>query len=379
MAPYTGLFFCFLLWIFSPAVGKEFTITCLTSEECVLPCQFQSDGIGARIMWYKQNTVISCTRYGDTSFTKGHISQATEYKGRTRLYADQVLKGNATMVLKDITLQDQGRYVCNAITKPRVESHTIHLVVKAPVREVDAEFGPSSVICKAEGIFPAPTLTWSTDPPSDPQLLQNKTKSQKNQLGCYDIESSLMLVERNTIKQTYICCVSSGTNTKTLFLKHEASIQASPGGDVLIPCSFPRHVLQSFQLTWRFGRSDPIVSINITNQKPQVKVWDQWKSHVSNGVAASSSLKLSGLKSEHQGTFTCEVSTPEQKYVTQTDITLTEDCKNNIYSSVIIGLSVLMCLSVMAVMFLCYRRRRLERDRGGGEEEEEEEMRSLEG
>ena len=128
-----------------------------------------------------------------------------------------------------------------------------------------------------------------------------------------------------------------GVKLTLLFKSHHillfvvASIQASPGSDVLIPCSFPHHVLQSFQLTWRFGRSDSVVSIVVTNQKPQVKVWDQWKSHVSNGVLVSSSLKLHSLKSEHQGTFTCEVSTPEQKYVTQTDITLTEGNDHRCY------------------------------------------------
>lgn len=50
----------------------------------------------------------------------------------------------------------------------------------APVQEVDIEFRGDSVTCRAEGIFPAPTLTWSTDPPTDARLLQNETKTLKN-------------------------------------------------------------------------------------------------------------------------------------------------------------------------------------------------------
>ncbi|XP_067434049.1 V-set domain containing T-cell activation inhibitor 1-like [Thunnus thynnus] len=329
----------------------EFTVTCMNSEECVLPCQFQSDGKGVRIMWHKKEAVVSCTRYGNTSFVIGHDSQADEYKGRTGLYTDQVLKGNAALLLRNVTTQDQGNYVCITMTEPRTESSIISLIVKALVQEVDIEFSGDSVTCRAEGFYPAPNLTWSTDPPSDPGLLKDKTKSQKTRLGLYDIESSLMLKE-NT--QTYICHVSSDTNKKTTFLKHEASIQACPGRDMMLPCSFPHSVLQNFKLTWRFGRSDPILSISVTNQKSQVKVWDHWKLHVPNDLSASRSLKLHKLKSEHQGTFICEVSTPEEKYITQTDVTLTSKCKENIYISIIIILSFCLFPSFFMLGLFCF-------------------------
>lgn len=85
------------------------------------------------------------------------------------------------------------------------------------------EFRDDSVACRAEGIYPAPTLTWSTDPPTDAPLLQNKTKTQKTQLGFYDIQSSLMLTGNEATNQTYICCVTSDTNNKTAFLKQEGN------------------------------------------------------------------------------------------------------------------------------------------------------------
>ncbi|KAI3354916.1 hypothetical protein L3Q82_004712 [Scortum barcoo] len=126
-------------------------------------------------MWFKKKAVVSCTRYGNTSFVVGHHSPADRYKGRTDLYVDHVLDGNATLVLKNVTPNDQGKYFCITMTAPRTdESGVISLVVKGPVREVDIEFGGDSVTCRAEGIFPAPTLTWSTDPPTDPRLLGQK-------------------------------------------------------------------------------------------------------------------------------------------------------------------------------------------------------------
>ena len=108
----------------------EFTVTCLNLEDCMLPCQFQSDGKGARIMWYKNEVVVSCTRYGNTSFVIGRKLPADEYKGRTGLYKDQVLEGNAALLLRTITTQDQGNYVCITMTEPRTESSIISLIVK---------------------------------------------------------------------------------------------------------------------------------------------------------------------------------------------------------------------------------------------------------
>lgn len=112
-------------------LSPELTISCLSSEECVLPCQFASDGKGARVMWYKKKAVVSCTRYGNTSFVVGHNSPADKYKGRTDLYADQVLEGNASLVMRNVTPNDQGKYFCITMTAPRTdESGVITLVVK---------------------------------------------------------------------------------------------------------------------------------------------------------------------------------------------------------------------------------------------------------
>ncbi len=108
---------------------------------------------------------------------------------------------------------------------------------------------------------------------------------------------------------------------KTIFLLFVvASIVASPGSDVTLPWSLPCSVLQSFSLTWRFRHSDPILSVS----RSQVKVWDQWKPHVSKDLSACRGLQLYNLKLEHQGTYTCEVSTTEDTYVTWTTVTVKE-------------------------------------------------------
>lgn len=315
-------------------------------------------------MWYKKKAVVSCTRYGNTSFVVGHNSPAEKYVGRTGLYADQVLEGNATLVLRNVTPNDQGKYFCITMTAPRTdESGVISLVVRAPVQEVDIEFGGDSVTCRAEGIYPAPTLTWSIDPPTDAQFLLNKTKTQKNKFGFYDIQSSLRLMENNTINQTCICCVTSNSSRKTAFLKREAPIEASAGSNVKVPCSLPHSDLPSFNITWRFRHSDPILSISGSGRTSLVKVWDQWKPHVSNSLSAKRELQLYSLKPEHQGTFACEVRTPEETYVTWTEITVTDDSRQRIYIYIIVALCYFLCLSYVMLAVLGFKIKKLQRAR----------------
>lgn len=82
-------------------------------------------------MWYKKKAVVSCTRYGNTSFVVGHNSPADKYKGRTELFAQHVLDGNATLVLKNVTPIDEGKYFCITMTAPSTdESGVISLVVE---------------------------------------------------------------------------------------------------------------------------------------------------------------------------------------------------------------------------------------------------------
>lgn len=118
------------------------TVKCLSTAECVLPCQFESDGMGARVMWYRTRAVVSCTRYGNTSFVSGHNSPADKYKGRTDLYTDQVLEGNATLLLRNVTPNDQGKYFCITMTAPRVEeSGIITLVVEGKLLPTSQHHG----------------------------------------------------------------------------------------------------------------------------------------------------------------------------------------------------------------------------------------------
>ncbi|KAM9839589.1 uncharacterized protein ACBR49_016592 [Aulostomus maculatus] len=235
-----------------------------------------------------------------------------------------------------------------------------HTSGKAPVEEVVIEFSVDVVVCRAEGIYPAPTLTWSTDPPIDATLII-KTQAQRNYVGLFSIESSLRMADNASANQTYICQVTSDTNTKMVSLKQEESIQASPGSDVTVPCSLPPSAPQSFTLTWTFRHLDPILSMRVPGLGTEMKVWEPWRPHVVQGHSASPSLKLQSVTAEHQGTYTCEVKTAEERFIAQTYVSVTRELTWTEVTIAIVVLSVLLLLAYVAIGIISCRMRSLKK------------------
>lgn len=81
--------------------------------------------------------------------------------------------------------------------------------------------GDDEVVCRAEGVYPAPTLSWATEPPTEAKLLQNKTRIQRTHLGFYDIEGSLKAAGNGTVNRTFICQITSDSSKKTAHLRQE--------------------------------------------------------------------------------------------------------------------------------------------------------------
>ncbi|XP_053716102.1 butyrophilin subfamily 3 member A2-like [Synchiropus splendidus] len=304
-----------LLLLLGPglAAGEETLITCLRAEPCVLPCKFNSDGKGVRVMWFKKKAVVSCTRYGNTSWVVGHNSPADKYKGRTDLYADKVLEGNATLVLRNVTPHDEGKYFCVTIMQPRTdESAVVSLQVRAPVEDVSAEVGHAAVWCRARGSNPAPTLTWHRPPPP-------------TAAGC-----------------------ATGPSL----------IQALAGSNLNVPCSLPYALCAASPHLW-FRGSQPILTINASGDRTRLSFWGEWSLHVYDSRAAARTLTLRNLSTAHQGAYTCEVSAADQTILTVSNVTIGEDLRLETLVPITV-LASLLFLSYCAVAFLLVKIRRME-------------------
>lgn len=67
--------------------------------------------------------------------------------------------------------------------------------------------------CSAHNVYPAPQVTWSTEPPSAQEALENSTISTADHRGLFHVESTLRILG-NLSNYTYVCSVTSADKTQ---------------------------------------------------------------------------------------------------------------------------------------------------------------------
>lgn len=153
--------FVVLTFLLSLARG-EVEVSCVFMQSCILPCSFQG-GADVVIHWIQVTT-------GDTTVHSYYHNedqlthQGQNFGGRTSLFKDQISRGNASLQLTGVQVQDQGRYKCYTSTIRGNNELFINLKVDdaAPVN-------PTSAL---------PTPTEHTDeedkdPPAEGQMQDN--------------------------------------------------------------------------------------------------------------------------------------------------------------------------------------------------------------
>uniref|UniRef100_A0AAZ3S214 Ig-like domain-containing protein n=1 Tax=Oncorhynchus tshawytscha TaxID=74940 RepID=A0AAZ3S214_ONCTS len=333
-------------------VQRDVHVTCVFSEDCVLPCSFLP-GSEEVIHWMKpeDNDLSVHSYYYSTDQLK---QQSQRFRGRTALFNDQIPKGNASLLLRGITLQDQGRYKCYTSTIKGNKESFINIAVEAPVHLVDIQLSDDIITCSSTGIYPEPKLTWSTDPPSDlsfdPGTIQNSTSIKVDDQGLYDITSTKQF-SRN---QTNICTVTSGTIDRTATLKQQAPVQGSPSSEVSIPCSVSQSDLLTFDLTWTFNQIVTILTSTYTKGTSQMYIDDQWKEQVQN-LSDSGSLQLHKLTMVHQGTYSCELSTARDTHLILTYLQITPDKLSDVSDGLSPGsITGIILAAVIIAAVICY-------------------------
>uniref|UniRef100_A0A4W6G385 Ig-like domain-containing protein n=1 Tax=Lates calcarifer TaxID=8187 RepID=A0A4W6G385_LATCA len=184
-------------------------VSCVFMESCILPCSFQS-GADPVIHWIKE-TAGNLYVHSYYSNKDQFGLQDQRFRNRTSLFKDQISRGNASLQLTGVEVQDQGKYRCFTSTMRGNKDSLINLRVDAST---------SSFL----GIYPQPDLTWSTRPPSNLNL-QNQTSIQQTEQQLYNISSSLILSDSET-DLIYICTISTHSNSRntTLFIPSKLNL-----------------------------------------------------------------------------------------------------------------------------------------------------------
>uniref|UniRef100_A0A3B4TZL4 Ig-like domain-containing protein n=1 Tax=Seriola dumerili TaxID=41447 RepID=A0A3B4TZL4_SERDU len=329
-------------------------VSCVFMESCILPCSFQG-GTDVVIHWF-QVTVghLRVHSFYHNQDQLGH--QVQRFRDRTSLFKDQISRGNASLQLTGVEVQDQGRYKCFTSVIRGNKDSFINLKVDAPVGEVDLQQVGNRITCSSEGIYPEPELTWSTSPPSNLNL-QHKTTIQKTEQLLYNISSSLILSGSDL---GYSCTVSTRRNRKRATLWQLSAISSSHT-EATIPCTASNTSLTGFSLTWRFNHSQ--IVLNQTRADVPSSGSEGWRQQVK-GVSESGSLMLQNLSPHHEGTYTCELSDAEETLTTNTFLRIEESQIGalgksinvpGITGGVIGGIVVIVIIALGLVLYCCKR------------------------
>nr|XP_019968475.1 PREDICTED: uncharacterized protein LOC109647134 [Paralichthys olivaceus] len=180
--------------------------------------------------------------------------------------------------------------------------------------------------CTARNVFPAPRVTWATEPPTFEDL-RPVTRMLANKQGLYTVDSRLRLLTGQP-DLIYICKVITpyGGPTWTSSLR-ERDIRGTQGRDLTLPCTAPSY-LNHPSLEWSFsGGEDPSHILTYDSLSGHSIATELWINHVEvDGFRVpfgDGSLRLMDPKhSEHTGSYTCRFSVPYNTHEERADVTI---------------------------------------------------------
>uniref|UniRef100_A0A671QRT1 HERV-H LTR-associating 2b, tandem duplicate 2 n=1 Tax=Sinocyclocheilus anshuiensis TaxID=1608454 RepID=A0A671QRT1_9TELE len=291
----------FLLWIL-PVILGDTHVTRIYSEECMLPCTSTNLDI---IHWYLDKKAVHSFYHNQDQL--GH--QHEDYKGRTSLLSESEIKnGNLSLLIRNIRVQDEGRYRCYTADEKTNDEKYVVVSVEAPAKSVNITLKGDTVICSTSGVYPEPKVLWSSDPPAK-ESLNNVSQAEDN---LFTVTSQLK-VDAITDTYTYNCSITTkDTYSYTASLKQQAASELSKN-EFIFKCP----VTKDFNYTLILSLSTTIMRYYCKTSMKNIS--EQWRDkvtfHPENG-----SIILSHLNQEQLGTYTCESATAQYRYITQTKV-----------------------------------------------------------
>nr|XP_020140094.1 V-set domain-containing T-cell activation inhibitor 1 isoform X1 [Microcebus murinus] len=200
-------------WI---AGTHSITVTTLTSagnigEDGILSCTFEPDIKLSDIViqWLKEGVMGLVHEFKEG---KDDLSDQDEmFKGRTAVFADQVIVGNASLRLKNVKLADAGTYECHIITSKGKGNANLEYKTGAfsmPEVNVDYNASSESLRCEAPRWFPQPTVIWASQ--IDQGANFSEFSNTSFELNSENVTMKVVSMLYNvTINNTYSCMIEN--------------------------------------------------------------------------------------------------------------------------------------------------------------------------
>ncbi|NXJ17546.1 VTCN1 inhibitor, partial [Dicrurus megarhynchus] len=197
--------------------GKHsISVTVLTSpgnigHSSILGCTFEPDiwMDSIAIQWAKDGVAGLVHEFKGG---KDHLQeQDPSFQGRTAVFADQVIGGNASLELRDVQLSDAGTYQCSVTTAKGSGAAVLRYRTGAfsiPVVQVESSSRGDTLQCTAPRWFPRPAVRWTACGDTGEHLPH--TASTSYELNPENITVRVISLLHNvTANATYTCVIEN--------------------------------------------------------------------------------------------------------------------------------------------------------------------------
>ncbi|KAI2660565.1 V-set domain-containing T-cell activation inhibitor 1 [Labeo rohita] len=177
------------------------------AEDVVLDCRFLSNSDNVQfsdvsITWLKDS--LSGVVYEYKKKTPQLQSQNTQFKNRAELFSNALSMGNASLLLRNVKLEDEGVYRCS-VSAPKVSgTASVNLRVAAFSAPTYTLRSNRSLFAQAHKWFPKPVVRWLSQ---SGELLKSSTQFTNNSAGIIQVAS--VLEDGVKDEDTYTCLIQN--------------------------------------------------------------------------------------------------------------------------------------------------------------------------
>ncbi|KAG7502050.1 V-set domain-containing T-cell activation inhibitor 1 [Solea senegalensis] len=184
-------------------------------EDQLLSCYLPIPTVSQVSVSWEKSGIIGFV-YQHTNGAASFKNQNPQFKGRTELFPNDLVTGNASLMLRNVRLSDEGEYYCTISSSQGGGRITISLRTAAYTAPT---FTLTNNVLAAEASrwFPEPNVTWFS---LEQEVLQGDTTFSQSSFGIYSITSKLQPVNKSgsymlKIENDLVTSVSTARLTET--------------------------------------------------------------------------------------------------------------------------------------------------------------------
>ncbi|KAK1152928.1 butyrophilin subfamily 1 member A1-like [Acipenser oxyrinchus oxyrinchus] len=202
---------------YSLQVPKE-PLVAHVEKSILLPCHLSPtiSAEGLEVRWLKIGDDYPVHEYANRADLEGR--QSPGYRGRTRLFKEELGTGNVSLQLSNVRVSDEGRYQCYVLSSQWFTESSMNLMVtglgSSPrITLLGRQDSDVSLLCESEGWFPKPELHWRNVKDADLTGRAVLTEKQGTD-GLFTLQSALQISQREA--DGIICLIRQGEEKRIL-------------------------------------------------------------------------------------------------------------------------------------------------------------------